>query len=42
MIVLSFFAQPLIMLLLVTLPALIAQTRLLFGSRPLDYQVAPK
>ncbi len=39
---LSFFAQPLIMLLLVTLPALIAQTRLLFGSRPLDYQVAPK
>ncbi len=39
---LSFIAQPLIMLLLVTLPALIAQTRLLFGSRPLDYQVAPK
>ncbi len=42
LVLLSFFAQPLVMLLLVTLPALIAQTRLLFDSRPLDYQVAPK
>lgn len=39
---LSFILQPIMLLLLVALPALVAQTRLLIGTRPLAYQVAPK
>ncbi len=39
---LSFVLQPIMLLLLVALPALVAQTRLLLGTRPLAYQVAPK
>ncbi len=40
--VISIIALPLIMVLLVTLPALVAHTRLLIGTRPLTFRVSPK